>query len=249
MLELLNSKIIIKKNSDLQYINESLYNKIYNEEIDKNIIDDMLEHIEYQSVSDNENEYKDKDKDKDKDKEETEDVKEMWDYDKYIRLIRFFKIPVIEDFYVNEITSNSTIEELEWYLRSGLFMKYDETVIDMCNDIQVLNWWLEKSETRQLRFKYSEYAMFNACSNNNLELMNWWYDNMKIRGMIFMYGNECMDYATSIDVLDWWVQKNREDGIKLKYTKEGFEYAKVIMKTDKTIYNWWIASGLAIEKI
>jgi hypothetical protein len=79
--------------------------------------------------------------------------------------------------------------------------------------------------------------------------MNWWYDNMKIRGMIFMYGNECMDYATSIDVLDWWVQKNREDGIKLKYTKEGFEYAKVIMKTDKTIYNWWIASGLAIEKI
>jgi len=172
----------------------------------------------------------------------------MWNHEKYIRLIRYFRIPVIEDFYVNEITSNSTIEELEWYLKSGLYMKYDESVIDMCDNIEVLNWWLEKSTKRLVRFKYTEMAMFNACSTNNLELMNWWYNNTKERNMAFLYGTECMDYATSINVLDWWLEKNRTDGLKLKYTREGFENAQRTRVIDDSIYIWWIVSELPIPK-
>ena len=117
----------------------------------------------------------------------------------------------------------------------------------MCYNIDVLEWWLNKGLNNQLIFKYSEDAIYNACSSNNIKLMDWWYKVHKTTKYKLKYDTRCMDYATNIDVLEWWFDK--KDEIELKYTKNAFENAVILRNiNDDSVYLWWVQSRLKIPK-
>ena len=248
ILNILNKEIDINKNIDNDKVKNKLFEIIYEKtykNFDKIDSDDLIAILEFTRINNNSN--NNSNNIKIKKQEDNCDNERDWISEKYVRLIRYFKIPVNEYFKVNEISSDSTVEELEWWFRSGLFIKYNEIVVDLCYNIDVLEWWLNKGLNNQLIFKYSEDAIYNACSSNNIKLMDWWYNVHKNTKYKLKYDSRCMDYATNINVLEWWF--NKKDEIELKYTKNAFENA-VILKNinDDSVYLWWVQSRLKIPK-
>ena len=250
LLNILNIDIDINKNIDNEKVKNKLFEIVYEntyKKIDKIDSDDLIDILEFTRIDNNNNVIISNTNKKIKKQEDKCNNERDWISEKYVRLIRYFKIPVNEYFKVHEISADSTIEELEWWFRSGLFMKYTEIVIDLCNNINVLEWWLNKGLNNQLLFKYSEDAMYNACLSNNIKLMDWWYNVNKNTKYKLKYDSRCMDYATNIDVLEWWFDK--KDEIELKYTKNAFENAVMLKNiNDDSIYLWWIQSRLKIPK-
>ena len=245
ILNILNKEIDINKNIDNEKVKNKLFEIVYEKtykNLDKIDSDNLVDILEFTRVNNSNTSIKIKKQEEDKCNNERD-----WISEKYVRLIRYFKIPVNEYFKVNEISSDSTVEELEWWFRSGLFIKYNEIVVDLCYNIDVLEWWLNKGLNNQLIFKYSEDAIYNACSSNNIKLMDWWYNVHKNTKYKLKYDSRCMDYATNINVLEWWF--NKKDEIELKYTKNAFENA-VILKNinDDSVYLWWVQSRLKIPK-
>jgi ATP-dependent Lon protease len=100
---------------------------------------------------------------------------------------------------MNNASQNNHVHILDWWLKSGLELKYTQDAIDKAsenNHITVLDWWLSNYKNGKVEFKYTENAM------NKIKL----------------------DEAELIKQLKWWNDKGITDNIKFKYGKRFIEY-------------------------
>lgn len=140
--------------------------------------------------------------------------------------------PCLEHGYRDDIGSKASVDKqlkrLNWWLSSGLELKYTVYVIDMAsgfNWIVILDRWLESG----LELKYTHRAMDLASRNGCVDSLEWW----KRSKLPLKYYTDAMDLASEyghIDVLQWW----KASGLFMKHTEHSMNMAK-----NTQVLDWW----------
>lgn len=129
---------------------------------------------------------------------------------------------------MNNASQNNHVSVLDWWLKSGLELKYTEDALNHAsanNHISVLDWWLSSG----LELKYTEDALNYASANNHISTLDWWLSNYKKGKVEFKYTENAMNKlklneTMLIKQLKWWNDKGITDNIKFKYGKKFIEY-------------------------
>jgi ATP-dependent Lon protease len=129
---------------------------------------------------------------------------------------------------MNNASQNNHVSVLDWWLKSGLELKYTEDALNYAsanNHISILDWWLKSG----LELKYTEDALNYASANNHISTLDWWLSNYKKGKVEFKYTENAMNKlklneAMLIKQLKWWNDKGITDNIKFKYGKKFIEY-------------------------
>ena len=152
---------------------------------------------------------------------------------------------VINEKIINHMCYLGRIDFLEWWVNSGLPLKYDPNILENIlllkteKVIDIMTWWVNSGlpiNASQSSIKVMEYAS----RNGNIRVLEWW----KNSGIPLQYNELCLEEATkygNIKVLDWW----KNSGLKLKY------YINILDQRDyvKELggLEWWKNSGLPFQ--
>jgi ankyrin repeat protein len=119
-----------------------------------------------------------------------------------IQLDKYGKIDVLislQEKYKNLIASfasealtiascNGHVNVLEWWLKSGLKLKYTEHALILASKyghVNVLDWWFKSG----LPLKYDQHALHWASRNGHVNVLEWW----KNSGLPLKYSNYALD--------------------------------------------------------
>jgi ATP-dependent Lon protease len=139
---------------------------------------------------------------------------------------------------IDNASINNHVSILDWWLKSGLELKYTHDAIDKASEsgnISVLDWWLKSG----LELKYTQNAIDKANENGSISVLDWWLSNYKKGKVEFKYTENSMnniklDETALIKQLKWWNEKGITDNIKFKYGKKFIEY----------LHNWTYSSAI-----
>ena len=128
------------------------------------------------------------------------------------KTIKKFNLPV-NDTYISCVCLKGYVKLLDWWLKSGLPLKYTEVALDLASKnghVNVLEWWLKSG----LPLKYTEVALDLASWHGHVNVLEWWLKS----GLELKYSELALNWASRnghINVLEWWLKS----GLPLKYTE------------------------------
>lgn len=106
------------------------------------------------------------------------------------------------------------------------------------NNIDILNWWWNKKEFRNIFYTLNSLAIDWASSENCLDVLIWFKQKHNIYNIPFNYSSFAIDSASikgNLDILNWWLQNF--DKKLLKYTTNAFDGCNNIYVLD-----WWFTN-------
>jgi hypothetical protein len=87
---------------------------------------------------------------------------------------------------------NGRVNVLEWWLKSGLELKYSEKALEYASEyghIHVLEWWLKS----KLPLKYSDKLIDLVLHYNKIDVLCWWYES----GLPLKYSKKALNIIRS----------------------------------------------------
>jgi hypothetical protein len=145
----------------------------------------------------------------------------------------------IDTNYISGACYIGSINFLEWWLKSGLSLKYNEYALDYASGeghVHVLEWWKNSG----LPLKYSESALNSASWKGHINVLKWW----KNSGLELKYYEYALDRASGeghVNVLEWWFKS----GLELKYSELALNWASG--EGHVHVLEWWLKSGLELK--
>jgi len=105
--------------------------------------------------------------------------------------------------YISGACYIGSVSFLEWWLKSGLELKYSYISMNSASQnghVNVLEWWLKSG----LELKYDEDALNLASQNGHVNVLEWWLKS----GLELKYDERILTSASAyghVKVLKWWV--------------------------------------------
>lgn len=112
------------------------------------------------------------------------------------------------------------------------------------NNIDVLNWWWDKNDLRNIFYTLNTLSIDWASCENNIDVLNWFYEKYSKFNIPFNYSSFAIDnasYKKNIDVLEWWLKHFNIN--KLKFTSHALDSCDSLF-----LINWWF-ENFTSEKI
>lgn len=155
------------------------------------------------------------------------------------------------DFYssVGDIASlNSFFESVD---KSTFEEDYTSISMDSAslnNNIEVLNWWLNKHKEKDILLKYSSGALDNASKLGLTNVLDWWFNS----GLEMKHTERAVDLANctgQLKSLNWWLSKSKETNSKIdfKYSPNSFNRCKLEETEIIELAKWWKDNNLEIK--
>ena len=139
-------------------------------------------------------------------------------------------------FIVNHASCNANMEFLNWWLNSGLKLKYTECAMDQASVIgrtNVLDWWLKSG----FKLKYTDKAIDSAIICHQEESIKWWITS----GLPLKCTKNIIEWASEnghLDILKLWLEAN------LPFEGPVEKFIKVASKHKQTeVVEWFQENG------
>lgn len=158
-------------------------------------------------------------------------------------IILYDDIPFYSTCAMDTASGNGYVYILNWWIRSGLKLKYSKEAMDLASENghkNVLDWWLNYARMNKIQLEYSCDAMDSAAEKGHLAILEWWKkSNLEIR-----YTENALDNASKnghINILDWFMRSN----LPIKYSNEALKMAS--QNGHINVLNWWNNSKLPLK--
>ncbi|TCD60619.1 hypothetical protein EIP91_009765 [Steccherinum ochraceum] len=143
---------------------------------------------------------------------------------------------------VDGASRNGQVASLDWWLYSGIPLEYTEAALETAsarNQLDVLQWWKDRAEERQVQLKIGR-VMDMASTSGNVEVLEWWLRSQ----LDFKYDRQAMHHASchgKVDVLQWWQSSN----LQLIFDADCLIGATKHNRPE--VLEWWDKSSLPIQ--
>jgi hypothetical protein len=138
-----------------------------------------------------------------------------------------------------QINSNVIDNVIEWWLKSGLEIRYRYQ-----SDLQLIRLASEKGHLKLLNHYKKKgligQGILGSFNSINVSVLDWWMYNYKS----IVYNEDAIDNASengSVDVLDWWFNSK----LPLKYSEKALDNAS--SNGHLNVLNWWVNSKLPLK--
>jgi hypothetical protein len=152
----------------------------------------------------------------------------------------------IDTNYISGACYIGSINFLEWWLKSGLPLKYNEYALDYASakgHVNVLEWWKNSG----LPLKYDESALNSTSCEGNICILEWWFKS----GLPLMYFSYALQKTSPgqisdesyMNILNWW----KNSRLPIQFPAEGLNGA--LLCDDFELLEWLEQSGMCVDTL
>ncbi|AZL89856.1 ankyrin repeat protein [Megavirus baoshan] len=132
---------------------------------------------------------------------------------------------ILNDDIIDMASKDGHINVLNWFLNSGLELKYTKKAMNLAHDCKILQWWFDSG----LELLYDDLSMSSAL---NVEILEWW----KYSGLPLRYNKYIIPEIierNNVSILEWWYNSGLDLILNEDEIKDSLKYAC------NKIKQWW----------